>query len=357
MTGPGPCPPELASETTKLLNRVLREGHPPTLREEYPLVFREENAQNNRVVIEDGRVMSHAAFLPVDFQVDGFDLKLGLIGSVATHPDAQGRGHGSAVLTACEEGIRDLGGSVAILWSEDDRFYSARGYVRAGLEDLFVIPTGLLRRRNDRSGVRPAKPTDVHALTEIHGTLRARAIRPPHDWKALLGIPRMDTLVFERDGQVVAYACCGKGADFENVVHEWAGPTEEALDLVLEHALRGGRDEIVLLSPPYTGRIRRVLRERGIPAHRGALGMMKIVDARAFAEQINQFFATANTPAGEIEPRPDGTFRVTSAAGVEEMDSAQLLHTVFGSEDEEVEEGRGIQGLPLPLYLRGLDSV
>ncbi len=111
MTTPGPCPAELEPELHKLLNRVLRESHPPTILDEYPLVFRPENADNRRVVIEDGHVASHAAFLPVDFHVDGVDLRIGVIGSVATHPEYRGRGFGSACVAACEEGIRRTGAS------------------------------------------------------------------------------------------------------------------------------------------------------------------------------------------------------------------------------------------------------
>jgi hypothetical protein len=164
----------------------------------------------------------------------------------------------------------------------------------------------------------------------------------------------MTTLVYERDQRIVAYACCGKGADFEGVVHEWAGPTEEALDLVLEHALRSGREEIVLLSPPYTGRIRRTLKERGLPSHRGALGMMKIVDPEGLAETINRFFLPGTSPACAVSARPGGRFGVRGPFGERVVDAETILRMAFGSEEEESLQA---PGLPIPLYLRGLDSI
>jgi GNAT superfamily N-acetyltransferase len=354
MTEPLAPPRELWDDTFDLLNAVLRPGQPPTIREEYPLAFREENMVNSRVVVEDGRVLSHVVFLPIDVHVDGVHIRIGLIGSVATHPEARGRGLATACLAACERGVREAGCSVAVLWADDDAFYVKQGYVRAGREDLFMIPARLLRRRNDRSGVRPAENGDAVALSDLHQTLRSRTIRTPHDWRELLKIPRMRTLVYERDRHIVAYSCCGKGADFEGVVHEWAGPTEEALDLVLEQALRAEREEIVLLSPPYTGRIRRILRERGLPAHRGALGMMKVVDDRGFAEALNRFFEPGTGPAGEVEYLEEGRYRFTTSSGTREIDASELLLQAFGSDQT---EDNVVPGLPLPLYLRGLDSV
>jgi GNAT superfamily N-acetyltransferase len=338
----------------RLLNQVLRPGLPATIRDEYPLMFREENMGNLRVVVEDDRIVSHVGFLPVDFHVDGVDMHLGLLGSVATDEAYRGRGLATACLNAAEQAVRDDGGSVSILWADDRAFYERQGYVRAGREDLFVIPTRLLRRRNDRSGIRPATPGDADRLANVHGTLRARTIRPPRDWKLLLKTPRMLTLVYERDRRVVAYACCGKGADFEGVVHEWAGPTEEALDLVLEQSLRCERDEVVLLSPPYTGRIRRTLRERGLPAHRGALGMMKIVDPEGFVAMLNRFFEPDTSPACRFRVAVGGGYEVEGPSGTLELDAAQMLRLAFGSEEDD--EFR-IPGLPIPLYLRGLDSI
>ena len=74
MTEPQAPPREVWDETFRFLNAVLREGKPPTIREEYPLAFRAENMPNSRVIVEDGRVLSHAVFLPVDYHVDGIDL-------------------------------------------------------------------------------------------------------------------------------------------------------------------------------------------------------------------------------------------------------------------------------------------
>jgi predicted N-acetyltransferase YhbS len=352
--GPEVPPAARREEINRLLNAVLRSGRPATIVEEYPTALHPDNLENVRVIIDEDQVVSHVVSLPVDYHVDDVEFRVGVIGSVATHPDHRGRGHASACLRACEEAVRRAGGSVAILWAEDDAFYLRQGYVRAGREDLFVIPTRFLRRRNDRSGVRRAGPADADGIAEVHLALRARTNRAPDAWRAYLSIPRMTTLVYERDGRIVAYACCGKGADFEGVVHEWAGPTMEVLDLVLEHVLAEDREDIVLLSPPYTGRMRRILRDRALPAHTGALGMMKIVEPTRLAETIQSFTSARPEEATSVEALDDGRFRLDGPEGIFLLDGEQMLRTAFGAE---VQEEPMIPGLPIPFYLRGLDSI
>jgi predicted N-acetyltransferase YhbS len=352
--GPEMPPADRRDEIARLLNAVLRKGRPGTILEEYPTALHEDNRENVRVVIEDGQVVSHVAALPLDYHVDEIDFRIGVIGSVATHPDHRGRGHASACLRSCEAALRSAGASVAILWSEEDAFYLRQGYVRAGREDLFVIPSRFLRRRNDRSGVRRAGPSDADGVAEIHRALRSRTRRTTESWRALLAIPRMRTLVYEREGRIVAYACCGKGADFGGVIHEWAGPTMEVLDLVLEHVLAEDREDIVLLSPPYTGRIRRILRDRALPAHTGALGMMKVLDPESLAATIERFTASRPEDATTVRVLEDGRFRLDGPEGVFVLDGAQTLRTAFGAESHEEPP---IPGLPIPFYLRGLDSI
>jgi hypothetical protein len=67
----------------------------------------------------------------------------------------------------------------------------------------------------------------------------------------LLTTPGMTTVVRERDGVVVAYACCGKGADLQGHWHEVGGSDAEVAALLPAAMQFCEQREAVLLLPPY----------------------------------------------------------------------------------------------------------
>jgi hypothetical protein len=67
----------------------------------------------------------------------------------------------------------------------------------------------------------------------------------------LLTTPGLSTLVLERDGAVVAYACTGKGADLHGFWHELGGSDQDLAELVPAAMHELGEIEMQLLLPPY----------------------------------------------------------------------------------------------------------
>jgi aminoglycoside 2'-N-acetyltransferase I len=55
---------------------------------------------------EAGAVLAYASVVLRQLEVDGRPLRVGYVEAVATRPDVQGRGHGSAVVRAVDEHIR-----------------------------------------------------------------------------------------------------------------------------------------------------------------------------------------------------------------------------------------------------------
>ena len=61
----------------------------------------------------------------------------------------------------------------------------------------------------------------------------------------------MTTVVRERSGVVLAYACCGKGADLQGHWHEVGGSDAEVAALLPAAMHLAEQIEAVLLLPPY----------------------------------------------------------------------------------------------------------
>ena len=67
----------------------------------------------------------------------------------------------------------------------------------------------------------------------------------------LLTTPGMTTVVLERHGEVVAYACTGKGADLAGHWHELGGRDADLAELLPAAMHCTNQIEAALLVPPY----------------------------------------------------------------------------------------------------------
>lgn len=273
----------------ELVELVMRAGAP--LAAEYPLVFRRGHGAAFAVVEEDGRPVSACALLPREFVVDGAPLRVGLVGSVVTHPEHRGRGLASRVLEAAEAELSRRGCLLAALWAEDSEYYALRGWRPWGSELDFVLPRELAAHLPDPVGVRLARPSDAAAIHRLYATHRRRVVRTRAETEALLSVPGMDVLVRERDGETTAYSCLGRGGDLKDAIHEWAGGAEDMLALVRMHldlreTLHEPRDLFLMAADEPQDPFLAALIDAGVPSARGVLGMAKVVDPRAACEMI-----------------------------------------------------------------------
>ncbi len=67
----------------------------------------------------------------------------------------------------------------------------------------------------------------------------------------LLTTPGMTTAVLERDGAIVAYACCGKGADLQGHWHELGGDDRDLAELLPSAMHLAEHVEAIVIVPPY----------------------------------------------------------------------------------------------------------
>ncbi len=276
--------PTLRERSIELMERCLRGGEP--LAEEYPLVFAEGAPGRSLCLEEAGEPRSACAALPRDLFFGGRRLPVGLIGSVVTDPAWRGRGLMGRLLDRVEEELRAEGCLLALLWAEDPLVYTSRGYRPFAWEVDHLLVEGHLERLLDGEGVRPAAPGDALAIHDLYARHAERVGRSPAETAALLSCPGMSCLIRERDGQIAAYACMGRGADLQGAVHEWGGEADAALPLVrrhLEAALAAGAEGIAVMSSPGCRLLHDLLEGIGATRFDGIVGLAKVIDAEGLA--------------------------------------------------------------------------
>lgn len=290
MTSSAPTEPVLPGARA-LIERVMRDGRP--VAPECPLVFESElgpeRAGRLVALSEGGQVQSACAILPREFVVRGRSLRLGLIGYVVTDPGARGRGFATQTLEAADGALRERGCVASLLWADDAAFYRRLGYQPVGAELDFVLDAEALRALPRWSATRSLDPLlDAPAVHAIAERRPVRVRRTLAETRALLRLPGMRARVALRGGEIVAFACEGRGEDLAGAVHEWGGEPLAVLGLAAELAEpRVAAGQPAFLMAPGVGLdVGQALVDLGVRSGAGVLGMGRLLDRDAALEAL-----------------------------------------------------------------------
>lgn len=347
-----------------LMERVLRDGEP--LADEYPLVFHAEGPGGVVSLDRENAVVSACSVLGRELVGPHGRLSVGLIGSVSTAPEFRGQGAATHILRQAEAEHRRQGHVLSMLWADTPSFYYARGYRPVGRERVFRVTPEVAPRLPEAPGIRAAAAGDAAAIHALYEAQPVRVDRTPVETASLLRCPGMEVRVLEREGQIVAYACRGRGRDLQNTVHEWTGSLEDVLALLRVHREETGADQPLCLSGPAS---RWDLRERlealGLESRVGPLAAAKLLGRAAAARLLQEQLGPESSV--RVEPTALGApprVELVGPHGRGELTDDVLLALLFGTEEvqPEIEAlgqsfGLDLSRLPLDLYVWGLDSI
>lgn len=259
--------------------------------EDLPLLVGSDASSERVVVRLDGKAVSHAALYRHTYVLPGVgDLRVGVIGAVATDPHHRCQGHARRCIRELQEHARATNLDVVVLWDErQSSLYEQLGFVRAGREILHGVTRWDFPDLLGPSRVRAIESRDLPAVRALHERELASTVRTPDMWRRLLAVPRTEAWVLERDQHIDAYGVLGKGNDLQNCVHEWGG-SEGALPALLAgiFARRRDLDEFVVMSAPWKEEASRAMALHGLAGTLGVLGMIWLPEAPALAARLHQ---------------------------------------------------------------------
>ena len=213
----------------------------------WPQLYRSDGDGRFLGLFAEDRLLSHCAWRLQHASTAAGRRRIALLGSVATDPAERGRGHASRLLRAAMLDARQGGAEAVLLWAERPELYARAGFRPGALEDVLLLQPGTA----PPAAVRLATIADHAALHALHERKPLRIARDLRTMSGLLTTPGLWTFVLERGGAIVAYACCGKGADLQNWWHELGGADADVA-LLLPAALPAlHQDAAFLLLPPY----------------------------------------------------------------------------------------------------------
>ncbi|MFT5291478.1 MAG: GNAT superfamily N-acetyltransferase [Planctomycetota bacterium] len=369
---------ELFEEDSARALELIQEVHggDAPLAPEYPLIFGEGYRGTTIGVGEEGEMRAACALIVRDLAIPskngGTILRVGLIGSVSTGQAWRGQGLGTRLVVEAEARLQQEGCTAVFLWANDPEFYLQRGYAPAGQEQDVVVPAVVAHRLPEPSGVRVMSRADVPAVHRLYLQHKARVMRTLEETAILTRCPKMDALVRERDGEVVAYALRGRGRDLVEVVHEWGGACDDVLALLRAHLERRYDNStpgaLILMSPPSEIELLDRLTAVGCECTTGILGLGKILDREGAADAIQERLGTLGSAKLVLaEDKTGSMFHIIHMTGpmgecfLDDEGSLAMLFapaSVCGSVyDLANSVGLPDADLPLEPFFWGLDSI
>lgn len=219
----------------------------------WPQLYRSDGDGRFLTLFLGDRLLAHCAFRIVTLRTERGPRRIALLGSVATDPAERGRGHASRLLAHAIADCRTLGADAILLWAEQPNLYARLGFVPSRPEVCVCIAAqdSAPSLAHEHTSVRRAAITDHATLARLHADKPTAVERDLRTMSGLLTTPGMATMVLERAGVVIAYACMGKGADLQSWWHECGGEDRAVAALLPAAMAQLGQPEAFVLVPPY----------------------------------------------------------------------------------------------------------
>ena len=354
------------------IDRFLRDQLRPeqdwSLRSEYPLAFSESNIGNIRIICdEQDQLLSHAVLKTSLIKTPYQLWKAGFIGSVCTNPEAREQGLGAANINSCLEAASQQNCDFVMLWTNLFNYYSKFGFQVAGTEIAVNLPENFspeTTSQTENFRILQSRQISAQSLLDLYNRHSLKTLRSTEDIRKCMQIPNSDVFTAWNPvtNRLCAYAVIGKGADFENYVHEWGGDVSAILQLLAE--IRRQRQSLTIIMPPECQNLRRQLKKWGGQEAEGILGMIRLASPKSFMKKIKKGARAQGFDSFIFEYR-DGMYYFGVGDEVYQTDSQEdIVRLAFGplppSEIHDFSQ-KALEVLervfPLSFWVWGWDSI
>jgi predicted acetyltransferase len=154
-----------------------------------------------RIVVMDGKVVSCLTIIPTAIQIGSARVAMGGIGNVSTLPEAQNRGHASALIKDTLRVLQEWGLYTSVLFPFSFSFYRKFGYELGGNQCQYWSRPRNIPAFGERRHCREARGEDLSACATLyaqHNSIRSCGlVRDEERWRHLLD-NGCHTLVYDR---------------------------------------------------------------------------------------------------------------------------------------------------------------
>ncbi len=224
--------PKYRNETLKLIEESLGYSNGNSFMIDFYPLMKEENANNNHILIKDNKVCAHIGISYRYLTMKGVKTPVALLGGVCSSKEIRGKGIFSdflkALISQNEEKV-----AYFILWSNLSDFYERFNFFEAG-KSIQTKPPGPLSTEILKSyqkipytDLTPNQWEEIKTLYNQKDEV-IKFHRTDEDWETLGKIESSELYIKEVQGKIKSYFIKNKGQDLDNLIHEYGiDPSEE----------------------------------------------------------------------------------------------------------------------------------
>ena len=368
----------LRADELPALDLLLSAAFRPGIIEQYPHIYSPENAPNLRVVVKEGKVVSHIGTIRRHASILGCTVKVASMGGVGTLPEHRGKGYATALFADTVRACRRAGIDFIVV-SGYRKLYHRHGCRYIGRDWNFSLPGEKAAALTDASlSLRTARPEEIPALAALYQREPVRWLRPLSDFHhALSGYvmnrPHEMLTVWE-NGHLRGYIILQeKQSEDENKVQllEFAGDRRSLVGVLGRLVQERNLEALDVHVMGCDLLLQDLLKERGLegqPAH--AAGTVSLVDFPQFMERMRPYFAERIGPdaaAGLVfYERDDALVFAYGGDQVVAPDRGAAVELIFGTSENSEEpllQSGGQAGdllrriFPIPALWYGINYV
>jgi predicted N-acetyltransferase YhbS len=389
MDGPRGVRPEDLASLRALTDLVMREG----LVDQYVQLFNEDNYENLRVSVDNGKCVCHVGMIERDAVLLGCRIQVGCIGGVCTHPDFRKRGLASACFDDALGKARKEGVDLMIV-SGDRNLYRMRGCTHVGRDLVFTITPNSISDISDET-THPAgtaipttealphsitaeimTPGELPLVTDCYRAEPVRFSRPPEDYQFALHSGWVmnrpsDFLVIREGGAFRGYVITPRtGKDGSATLAEFAGDRRSILAALPQILHRYGLTSLGFQVQWHDTLMRSLCEQAGLKGvPRSTAGTVTLINYPQLMERLRPYFverlgATTASRLRFAQHEEQYLFALDEEELItDRANAARLLFGTLEGLPEPVQHRPGALGdalralLPLPTLWYGLNYV
>jgi len=268
-----PCGATEAELLKKFLDENFGYTQPQSYSIDFAPLFESDSLARSKIIWSEGKIVSSAILHPATALTPTGNIKLGIVGAVATAEHCRGQGFSKKVFQEIEAEAKAMQLEGLILWSDQNEFYTKMGFTPVGKQEIWELtPLAQVQHQYEGRVVASWTTNEVRKLYEAHPR---RMVRDDAYWRATQRIESCTRIQWiGKDDQVEAYLGFNRGRDMQNIVHEWGGKPPALLALI-KAALKEQPQLFWLTHPKLPDPARYVLATQFKPLSEGPLALFK----------------------------------------------------------------------------------